>query len=101
MNTGWIEEVRGLTKTFAFADFKEALAFINRVGAVAEKLQHHPDISLRNYNTVTIITVTHDKDNTVTEKDRVLARAIDTVVEKGSIWARLHTTIKKVFTKET
>ncbi len=101
MNTGWIEEVRGLTKTFAFADFKEALAFINRVGTVAEKLQHHPDISLRNYNTVTIITVTHDKDNTVTEKDRVLARAIDTVVEKNSVWIRLHTTIKKVFTKET
>lgn len=89
MNTGWKEEVRGLTKTFAFADFKEALAFINRVGAVAEKLQHHPDIALRNYNTVTVLTVTHDKDNTVTEKDRMLARAIDTVQEKSDKWVFL------------
>ena len=101
MNTEWIEEVRGLTKTFTFSDFNTALDFVNRVGAVAEKLQHHPDIAIRNYNTVTISTITHEKDNTVTEKDRALAHAIDTVVEKNSVWIRFQKVLKKVLTKET
>ena len=101
MNTTWIEEVRGLTKTFAFEDFNAALAFVNRVGGVAEKMHHHPDIAIRNYNTVTVTTITHDKDNTVTEKDQALAAAIDTVVEKGGVWIRFQHVLKKMFTTET
>ena len=101
MNTTWIEEVRGLTKTFSFVDFNAALAFVNRVGVVAEKLKHHPDIAIRNYKTVTITTITHDRDNTVTEKDFALAAAIDTVVEKSSVWIRFQHVLKKVFTTET
>lgn len=77
MNTQWTEEAQGLTKTFAFVDFKTALAFVNRVGDVAEELQHHPDIAIKNYNTVTISTATHDEGNTITEKDRELIKMID------------------------
>lgn len=84
MNTLWIEEVRGLTKTFHFVDFSAALIFTNKVGAVAEKYNHHPDIALRNYNTVTITTSTHDSDNTVTQKDWELSRAIDDLQKSKS-----------------
>ncbi len=77
MNTAWIETEGVLTKTFAFADFREALAFVNSVGVIAEKLKHHPDIAIKNYNTVTISTTTHDQGNTVTKKDYELAEYID------------------------
>ena len=37
---------RMLKRDFEFKDFKRALAFTNKVGALAEKVQHHPDVSL-------------------------------------------------------
>lgn len=82
MNTRWIESEHSLTTTVTFADFVEALLFVNSVGAVAEEMRHHPDIAIKNYNTVTITTTTHDKGNVVTEKDRALAGAIDALLEK-------------------
>jgi 4a-hydroxytetrahydrobiopterin dehydratase len=44
--SGWAydESDRALVRDFAFTDFKEALQFINRVGEVAEELDHHPEI---------------------------------------------------------
>lgn len=74
--TGWNEAENALQKTFSFSDFKEALAFVNRVGEIAERLQHHPDIRIV-YKKVSISTTTHDAGNTVTEKDEQLAEAID------------------------
>lgn len=89
MNTSWSEEYAMLTRTFSFKDFKEALAFVTSVGVIAETLQHHPDIALKNYNTVTISTTTHDQGNMVTEKDRALAVAIDALQKKSSLRAFL------------
>ncbi|HEY0980051.1 MAG TPA: 4a-hydroxytetrahydrobiopterin dehydratase [Candidatus Paceibacterota bacterium] len=80
MNTNWNEENNTLVKTFTFADFAEALAFVNHVGAIAQELQHHPDISIQNYNTVTTSTTTHDKGNTITEKDHQLIARIDAII---------------------
>ena len=68
---------RALEKTWKFANFKEALRFVNAVGEIAEELQHHPDIAIKNYNQVTISTSTHDAGNTITEKDYALAKRID------------------------
>jgi len=65
-----------LTSTFTFADFSQAFAFMTRVALIAEKLNHHPDWS-NVYNKVTIRLSTHDAGNTITEKDRELAAAID------------------------
>lgn len=79
MNTDWIEENGTLQKTFEFRDFKEALAFVNRVGEIAECMQHHPDIGIKNYKNVFVSTTTHDSGSTVTVKDRELAKAIDEV----------------------
>jgi 4a-hydroxytetrahydrobiopterin dehydratase len=65
-----------LVKNFEFADFDGAIKFINNVAAVAQKLDHHPEI-INTYNRVTLRLSTHDAGNTVTEKDRELAAAID------------------------
>ncbi len=75
---GW-ELVDGrLHREFAFADFAEAWAFMGRVAVVAEELDHHPDWS-NAWNRVVIDLVSHDV-GAVTERDVVLARAIDACV---------------------
>ena len=75
----WIEENNKLTQTFTFKDFKEAWAFMNKVALIVDKADHHPNWS-NVYNKVTIELFTHDKGNTVTEKDRKLAAEIDDLV---------------------
>lgn len=72
----WKEENNKLKKTFKFEDFQEAFAFMTRVAFLAEGQQHHPNWS-NVYNEVVIELTTHDAGNTVTEKDRKLAKAID------------------------
>lgn len=74
----WIEKNNKLTRTFKFEDFQEAFAFMTRVAFLAEKLNHHPNWS-NVYNTVEIELTTHDEGNTITEKDRKLAEAIDKI----------------------
>ena len=64
-----------LTKTFVFPDFKTALAFVNRVGAIAEAEGHHPDITLT-WGKVDVLTYTHKIDG-LTESDFILAAKID------------------------
>lgn len=72
----WIEENNQLKKTFVFRNFVEAFAFMTRVAMTAEKMEHHPNWT-NVYNKVFISLNTHDAGNTVTEKDRKLAAAID------------------------
>lgn len=72
----WQEEDNKLIRTFSFADFSEAFAFMTRVALIAEKADHHP-FWTNVYNKVTIELTTHDAGNTVTEKDRQFARAVD------------------------
>lgn len=79
MKNDWSETDNALRKTFHFSDFRSALAFVNRVGQIAESMQHHPDICLKDYNKVFISTTTHDKSNTITTRDRALAGAIDKI----------------------
>ena len=68
-----------LKKNFKFKNFIEAWSFMTRVAMVAEKMNHHPDWS-NVYNTVNITLTTHDKGNTITDKDRELANKIDELV---------------------
>ena len=72
----WQEQDNKLSRTFEFKDFSEAWAFMNRVALLAEKMDHHPNWS-NVYNTVKIELTSHDADNTVTERDHKLAKAID------------------------
>lgn len=64
-----------LEKIFTFKDFKEALAFTNRIGAIAEQEGHHPDILL-SWGKVIVRIWTHKVDG-LTEADFVLAAKLD------------------------
>ena len=73
---GW-EVVREhhLKKNYSFSNFAEALAFVNRVGALAEEQGHHPDICF-GWGKVEVTIWTH-KINGLTESDFILAAKID------------------------
>ena len=64
-----------IVRAFKFPDFKTALAFVNRVGEVAEDEGHHPDILL-GWGKAEITTWTHAVDG-LTESDFILAAKID------------------------
>ena len=75
----WKEEDNQLKRIFKFKDFVEAFGFMSRVALIAEKMEHHPNWS-NVYNQVEICLTTHDAGNTVTDKDRNLAAAIDKLI---------------------
>lgn len=73
---GWrIEREHHLEKDYRFADFAEALAFVNRVGGVAESQNHHPDVLLA-WGKVRISIWTHAIDG-LSESDFVFAAKCD------------------------
>ena len=75
---GWTFDNAKLLKVYKLKDFKAALAFINLIGAEAERLNHHPDIH-NSWNRVTLRLCTHDAGGQITEKDLTLARAIQSI----------------------
>jgi 4a-hydroxytetrahydrobiopterin dehydratase len=78
---GWVERDGALEREFRFADFAEALAFVNRVGALAEAEDHHPDIAIH-WNRVTLRWWTHVAD-AVTERDFELAAKTNELVQSN------------------
>ena len=68
---GWTEVNDALERTFELENFVDALAFVNRVGELAEAENHHPDIAIH-YNRVTLRWWTHTADG-ITDRDRELA----------------------------
>ncbi|MDQ6941288.1 MAG: 4a-hydroxytetrahydrobiopterin dehydratase [Candidatus Eremiobacteraeota bacterium] len=72
---GWTNDGQALVKAFDRRSFDGSIAFVNAVAAVANGLNHHPDIAL-SWNEVTIRTWSHDV-NAITERDAALARAIE------------------------
>ena len=71
---GWENNGKEITRLYQFKDFREALAFVNRVGELAEAADHHPDIDLR-YNKVRLTLSTHSAGG-LTDKDFALALQI-------------------------
>lgn len=67
----WSEADKALEWTFEFDDFRAALAFVNRVGELAESENHHPDIAIH-YSKVTLRWWTHTAGG-ITDRDRELA----------------------------
>jgi 4a-hydroxytetrahydrobiopterin dehydratase len=67
----WVEVDKALERTFTFEGFRDALAFVNRVGDLAEAENHHPDIAIH-YNRVTLRWWTHTAGG-ITGRDRELA----------------------------
>lgn len=76
---GW-ELVGTITvrKEFIFRNFKEALAFVNEVGLIAEREGHHPDIHLVSYKRVIVELTTHAVGG-LSLNDFVLASKIGTI----------------------
>jgi 4a-hydroxytetrahydrobiopterin dehydratase len=67
-----------IRKKFTYKDFKEALAFINEVGKIAEEEQHHPDIHLVSYKNVVIELWTHAIGG-LSENDFIIAAKIESI----------------------
>jgi 4a-hydroxytetrahydrobiopterin dehydratase len=73
---GWqVVDEHHLEREFKFKNFKEALDFTNKVGALAEKVQHHPDIYLA-WGLVRLTLWTHKVDG-LTESDFIFAAKVD------------------------
>jgi len=75
-NPGWSREGDvAIARSFRFADFAAALAFVVRVGMIAEKRDHHPDVHL-GWGRARVVWTTHDAGG-ITQLDLDLAEATD------------------------
>lgn len=75
----WTEANNKMYQKFEFKDFTEAFGFISKVALITEKMDHHATIT-NTYNLVELWLTTHDKGNTITQKDRLLATKIDAIM---------------------
>ena len=75
---GWTLEGEALVRSFRFADFSAAFAFMTRVALLAEKADHHPEWT-NVWNRVDIRLTTHDAGG-LTARDVALARGIDALL---------------------
>ncbi len=73
---GWQHAENAIKKRYSFGSFREAIAFVDRVAAIAEELNHHPDI-LVEYDKVTLTLSSHDAGG-ITARDFRLAQRIAT-----------------------
>jgi 4a-hydroxytetrahydrobiopterin dehydratase len=73
----WQLERGELVRHFAFANFIDAMQFVNSVAEMAEGAGHHPDIDIR-YNKVRLALISHDAGG-LTERDFDLAAGIDSL----------------------
>jgi 4a-hydroxytetrahydrobiopterin dehydratase len=78
-HAGWERDGQAIVRTFEFAGFPAAVAFVVSLAAFAEEHNHHPDIDIR-FNKVRILWTTHDAGG-LTRLDLVLAEATDGLVK--------------------
>ncbi|MHA6799224.1 4a-hydroxytetrahydrobiopterin dehydratase [Bounagaea algeriensis] len=79
----WQYTGTSLTRTWQRKGFNGAVQVANVVAFAANELNHHPDITVHDYNRVTVTTTTHDAGG-VTEGDLALVRRINGMVEPAS-----------------
>ena len=75
--TGWKAEDDKLKKGFKFENFAESLEFVNKAGAIAERHDHHPDITF-GWGYADFVITTHSEGG-ITAKDFALAEEIDAI----------------------
>ena len=71
-----VRDQKVLEKEYRFKNFKEALAFVNKVGALAEEEGHHPDMQLFGWNKVKLSLTTHSIGG-LSENDFILASKVN------------------------
>lgn len=72
------EEAKQISKKFKFKDFKDALEFVNKVGAIAESEGHHPDIEL-GWGKVNITLTTHAISG-LSQNDFIVAAKVNNIL---------------------
>jgi 4a-hydroxytetrahydrobiopterin dehydratase len=74
----WRKDGRAIVREWTFADFKSAIAFVDRVAEAAEAANHHPDILVHGWNKVRLELSTHSEGG-LTEADFGMAARIDSL----------------------
>ena len=74
----WVRAGDALVRRYELRSFADAIAFVVRIGFLAENADHHPDLDIR-WRTVTVLFTSHDAGG-ITERDVDLAHAVDGVV---------------------
>jgi 4a-hydroxytetrahydrobiopterin dehydratase len=72
------DDAKHISKKFDFKDFKESLAFVDKVGAIAESEGHHPDIHMTNYKHVEINLSTYSIKG-LSQNDFIVAAKINEI----------------------
>ena len=75
---GWSQDGQTITKTYEFADFNAAIAFMNRAASSIDEMDHHPEW-FNVYNRVDVRLSSHDVGG-VTDRDIMLARVLERLV---------------------
>lgn len=76
---GWEIDDKHIEKTFAFADFAQAMEFANKIARIAEEENHHPELHI-SWGKVRVELSTH-KIGGLSENDFILAAKIDKLIE--------------------
>jgi len=79
---GWSREDAVLVRVVKRKDWRAAIALVDAVAAEADRRDHHPDLCVTGYRTVTFRLTTHSAGG-ITRRDVDLARAIDELAAKG------------------
>jgi 4a-hydroxytetrahydrobiopterin dehydratase len=80
--SGWERRDDEIEKVFELPSFPDAIAFVTRIGFLAEKAEHHPDLDIR-WRKVRVALSTHSEGG-ITEKDFALAGEIEAVAGGSS-----------------
>ena len=72
----WRREGDAIIRDLKFEDFAAAMAYVNRVAALAEEANHHPDILIHGWNKVRLTFTTHSEGG-LTDNDFQMARRVD------------------------
>lgn len=75
---GWKKNANAIERNFQFANFVQAMDFVNQIAEAAEAVNHHPDIHI-SYNKVTMVLVSHDAGG-ITQRDIRMAGKINELV---------------------
>jgi 4a-hydroxytetrahydrobiopterin dehydratase len=79
LDNGWELKDGKIVKSFQFTSFKDAIEFVNEIARIAERLDHHPIITI-NWKTVKLSLKSFDVD-AITKRDIGLAKEIENVVK--------------------
>jgi 4a-hydroxytetrahydrobiopterin dehydratase len=82
LDSGWELKEDKVVKSFQFSSFMNAIEFVNNIARIAEKVNHHPIITI-NWRTVKLSLKSFDV-NAITKRDISLAKEIEKAIANSS-----------------